>query len=441
MIENIKTEKLYPHPDNPRLDVGDVSELAESIKANGVMQNLTVIKGGKGVPEGAEGYTVIIGHRRLAAAKVAELVELPCSVVEMSDKDQIATMLFENMQRSDLTIYEQAQGMQMMIELGETQTSIAEKTGLSQSTVSKRLKVATLDKSKLKAAEERGGTLFDYLKAAEIKDPKKRNKVIDAIGTNNFAYTYQGAKQEQIIKEKKPIIKKDMKKIGATVNDSVYSWSSGYEKIYEIPLEEYATDKLPKKLPEKDLVWNIQYRAFGLYKKIPKQNNQSRKLSEKEKKVRRANRELGEINRQAYSLRKAFVNEFTANSDKKKMLTELIVDIGIKYLVRGYSPCLNIKTFYELVGQEDNAKSVINKEKWQKIYDENPGRALLALALTLSGGSKDDKFYYEGYHESMPTPCKKNDRVYEILELFGYQKSDMEIALLDGTHPAYLDKE
>ena len=64
MIKNIEIGKLYPHPDNPRLEVGDVTELAASIKANGIMQNLTVIEGGKGVPVGETGYTVIIGHRR-----------------------------------------------------------------------------------------------------------------------------------------------------------------------------------------------------------------------------------------------------------------------------------------------------------------------------------------------------------------------------------------
>lgn len=50
MIELINTSLLFPHPQNPRKDVGDVSELADSIKANGVYQNLTVTKGGAGVP-------------------------------------------------------------------------------------------------------------------------------------------------------------------------------------------------------------------------------------------------------------------------------------------------------------------------------------------------------------------------------------------------------
>ena len=77
-LEYIDINLIHPHPDNPREDVGDVSELAESIKHSGIMQNLTV------VPYEGE-YRVIIGHRRLAASKLAGLTELPCVVVEMSE--------------------------------------------------------------------------------------------------------------------------------------------------------------------------------------------------------------------------------------------------------------------------------------------------------------------------------------------------------------------
>ena len=105
-IVYIPAERLVPHPDNPRKDLGDLTELAASIKENGIFQNLTV------VPEFEDRFTVIIGHRRLAAAKLAGLTELPCVVVEMTPKEQVQTMLLENMQRSDLTVYEQAQGAQ-----------------------------------------------------------------------------------------------------------------------------------------------------------------------------------------------------------------------------------------------------------------------------------------------------------------------------------------
>ena len=66
-IVNIGLEHIHPHPDNPRKDLGDLTELAESIKKNGILQNLTVIP-----KEGEPGeYIAIIGHRRSAAAKLA----------------------------------------------------------------------------------------------------------------------------------------------------------------------------------------------------------------------------------------------------------------------------------------------------------------------------------------------------------------------------------
>jgi hypothetical protein len=79
-LQYIAVSQLYPHPDNPRKDLGDLTELADSIKANGIYQNLTVI------PREPDGYTVIIGHRRLSAAKLAGLEKVPCIVAEMTKK-------------------------------------------------------------------------------------------------------------------------------------------------------------------------------------------------------------------------------------------------------------------------------------------------------------------------------------------------------------------
>lgn len=95
-ITMIPIGMLVPHPDNPRKNTGDISNLANSIKQSGVMQNLTV------VPYENK-FRVIIGHRRLAAAKEAGLKELPCVISNMNFKEQCATMLAENMQRVDLT--------------------------------------------------------------------------------------------------------------------------------------------------------------------------------------------------------------------------------------------------------------------------------------------------------------------------------------------------
>ena len=105
-IVYIPVDKIVPHVDNPRRDLGDLTELAESIKARGVMQNLTVVP----CPARGEGmYAVIIGHRRLMASKLAGIAEVPCVIAEMTPEEQLATMLLENIQRVDLKPHEQAQ--------------------------------------------------------------------------------------------------------------------------------------------------------------------------------------------------------------------------------------------------------------------------------------------------------------------------------------------
>lgn len=175
-IVNIPIDHLYPHPDNLRKDLGDLAELADSIKASGVLQNLTVVPRLRDMTDEeyrtacaeyranpteesqriinrhtvAEGYTIIIGHRRHAAAQLAGLAELPCVIVAMDAREQLQTMLVENMQRSDLTVYEQAQGFQMMLNMGNSVAEIAEKSGFSKATVRRRLKMAELDSDTLK---------------------------------------------------------------------------------------------------------------------------------------------------------------------------------------------------------------------------------------------------------------------------------------------------
>lgn len=179
-MQYIAIEQLHPHPDNPRKDLGDLTELAASIKQSGIYQNLTV------VPREGGGYTVVIGHRRRAASELAGITELPCVITEMSYKEQLSTMLLENMQRSDLTIYEQAQGFQMMLDLGDTISTIAQSTGLSETTVRRRVKLLELDKEKFEKATARGATLFDFTELNKVKSIESRNELLDCIGTANF---------------------------------------------------------------------------------------------------------------------------------------------------------------------------------------------------------------------------------------------------------------
>ena len=222
----IPTDCIEPHPDNPRKDLGDLTELADSIRQNGILQNLTVVP-----TEEAGKYTALIGHRRLAAAKLAGLTEVPCVVAEMDYKDQLGVMFTENVQRADLTAYEQAECLQMMIDLGASQTDVAKRTGLSEATVSRRLRLLKLDKKRFDNAQERGGATMDvYIKIAEIKSAADRKELLDAVGTDNFNSRYQRAVRDQAIKEKTPKIVKEVSDFAKAAPKNLSPWSNGWRQ-------------------------------------------------------------------------------------------------------------------------------------------------------------------------------------------------------------------
>ena len=211
----IRTDSIHPHPDNPRKDLGDLTELTDSIKKNGIMQNLTVIPGHweeSGHWE-EDGYTLIIGHRRFAAGKTAGLEVFPCRIIDdMEHGEQVATMLEENMQRNDLTIWEQANGFQMMLDLGVTEEQISERTGFSKQTVRHRLNIAKLNQNELKKKEKDENfqlTLKDLYELEKVKDIKKRNSILkNARDSHNLRWLAEVAvNEEKVAENKKKFIK------------------------------------------------------------------------------------------------------------------------------------------------------------------------------------------------------------------------------------------
>lgn len=247
-IKMIPINKLFPHKDNPRKNLGDLTELADSIRTNGIMQNLTVI------PNGRVGYTVLIGHRRLEAAKLAGLSELPCAVVEMDEREQVATMLLENIQRSDLTVWEQAKGFQMMLDLGDTVEGISEKTGFSKSTIHRRLKIAELDEEAYKESAGRQVTLEEYLNLSSIEDVNKRNELLKSIGTPNFDWKYREVLNEQIINAAmKPILPVLKERHIEKITGSEYR----YNRLKSIPLADFSPEQLDFEEDIKNLYYNV----------------------------------------------------------------------------------------------------------------------------------------------------------------------------------------
>lgn len=135
-------DKLDPNPDQPRTEIGDLTELTASITEKGVLEPLLV----KPTSDGR--WMIIAGERRWRAASAAGLEELPCIEMDVDDSEVAEIALIENMQRKDLTPWEEADGLRALSErFGYTHEEVARKVGKSRSTVTEALSIAALPES------------------------------------------------------------------------------------------------------------------------------------------------------------------------------------------------------------------------------------------------------------------------------------------------------
>ena len=134
MSVNLPIEKLEPHPDNIRKDLGDLDDLVTSIRAHGILQPLVVVPH----PVKAGRYQVLGGNRRLAAARIAGLTSLPVMIrqADIGASKAIQVMLVENCQRADLNPVEKAVALGRLRDFGLTTVRIAKAVGISDATVS-----------------------------------------------------------------------------------------------------------------------------------------------------------------------------------------------------------------------------------------------------------------------------------------------------------------
>lgn len=137
----IAVESLEPNPEQPRVEIGDLSELTASIRDKGVLEPLLVRPSEK---MGGR-WMIIAGERRWRAACAAGLREVPCIEMEVDDRAVAEIALIENMQRKDLTAWEEADGLLALCErFNYTHEEVARKVGKSRSTVTEAISIASL---------------------------------------------------------------------------------------------------------------------------------------------------------------------------------------------------------------------------------------------------------------------------------------------------------
>lgn len=136
----IPVDKLDPNPEQPRVEFGDLTELTASIAEKGVLEPLLV------KPNRLTGrWMIIAGERRWRSAQKAGLKEVPCVEMEVDEGTVAEIALIENMQRKDLTVWEEADGLLALCErFGYTHDDVARKVGKSRSTVTEALAIAKI---------------------------------------------------------------------------------------------------------------------------------------------------------------------------------------------------------------------------------------------------------------------------------------------------------
>jgi ParB family chromosome partitioning protein len=136
----IPIDKLAPNPNQPRVEIGDLTELISSIREKGVLEPLLVR------PSDVGGrFMIISGERRYRASLEVGLTELPCIEMDVDDRAVAEISLIENLQRKDLTPFEEADGLQALADrFGYTHEEIARKIGKSRTSITEALSLTAI---------------------------------------------------------------------------------------------------------------------------------------------------------------------------------------------------------------------------------------------------------------------------------------------------------
>lgn len=177
-IIDIPLERIETNPEQPRrfFDLAALAELAASIDEYGVIQPITVKKKTDG------SYKIIAGERRYRASCMAKKRTIPAIVVNLKESECAAVALLENLQRKDLTFFEEAEGYsRLMTEYDMTQEELSEKLGKSQSAIANKLRLLKLDEETKSEIFEAGLTERHARALLKLGCRKSRERALKAI--------------------------------------------------------------------------------------------------------------------------------------------------------------------------------------------------------------------------------------------------------------------
>lgn len=480
LMKVIEIEKIHHHDKNPRRDVGDVEELADSIKKNGIMQNLTVVPDSemyKAYKEAFEdnktdelkelcekysdmdGYTLLIGHRRYTAAKIAGLKELPCKVVDsLSLKEQVGIMMEENMQRNDLTIMEQAEGFQYMLDLGDTPEQISEKTGFSQATVYHRLNIAKLDKDAVSRVTKEDGafqlTLKDLYQLEQIKDIEKRNELLNkASSSDNLKYMINNELIGEKIDANREKFEKKLEEMGIErlPEEMRYDyWNKGYRVERNIYIDEKKFE-MPRLNDEQKIGYiapQSRYSSYMILVYEEKKEEEEKKQSKEEirsKKIQEQRKQIEEMTKQITNEFEDIVMDVCMNKvEFIKKQKEILIAIW-NFVEENKTLRFDMDDIYGFISEnlvgtyfDDIPEDAEDEDEILEKYSKKislVGKLLICVNEEYFSSICNYGYQVENLYNK--ENAKQYRALIKIMELFGYRPSEDIKMLVAGEHPLY----
>lgn len=181
-VVDIEIDRIFPNPNQPRTEFSDddLSALSESISQNGILQPLSVRRVG-------DRYELIAGERRLRAAKNCGLLSVPCIVYDINDRNSAILALVENIQRQDLSFFDEAAAIEKLISYyGMTQEEAASKLGKAQSTIANKLRLLRLTPDERALITKFNLTERHSRALLKLASPEERIIILEKVIDNNL---------------------------------------------------------------------------------------------------------------------------------------------------------------------------------------------------------------------------------------------------------------
>lgn len=439
-ISFISRKMLHPHPENPRKDLGDLEELRESIRENGIMQNLTVVPDFDG-----DGYMILIGHRRFAASE-GIVDELPCIIADhLTEREQVGIMLAENMQRSDLTFIEQAHGFQLMMDLGDTVESISKKTGFSKQTIKHRLEISKLDKNIIETAQKNFQlSIGDFIELEKVKDLAARNDILEVAENSEDIRD----EVERYLRDLK--IEENKKKYIELFNELGWKEHSdrwfGYGKQWDhldnlwLDLEKFEPDKVreaAKKAKGEIYYSNLENsNSVSFARKISKKDEKQKKKTKTELREEEVKKKQSQLEAARRDICDEYLNCIIAIPEEK------LDDVySVKYLVvsRIWDQLEKLEAY--ITGFEHIYGVKSNRKDWtllQETYKDFDLLQHMMLNMWKALASDYQNKFVSYNHVKNEKILEAHQELYDILRKFGFRLDPEMEAVIDGTSELYL---